>query len=488
MPQEIITVRPTSQAHDAEVPVARTVSETEKKQTNNPSSSDTFTSSGNDQIDLAHDGKFSFTEALKNFGKGIISPITSMFSSVTNFLISVGMMFATIGLGFLVGATIMQGIGVGFFIFGGAYAAYELGKGVYKFIDSAIKGDKDGMENSFKDFGAGVGGVAMTLLGARGTAQFMKGLRTKSSKVNQLSVEQSLNQRSVGSIKEVNLKEILKDRLTQDKPVKVPSAVRKEANELYLEEIKDMAASLGIPEKENALRETLPKIEFREMKDYMGLVAFPLFYKIRIKLDPFWNFCFLKTIPHEVGHLEQGVFQLIHLSRREFVESYAEAFLAKVLSKSEATPSKFSIYITRLLLRIAATMGWDRNIKYVQTLKTVTTQADKQRAIRLIRARANYSDFKGSGYTAYSNDLLEIDADMRAILSNLKRLSKRISAEKIPHNINELRGTLKSLGQKFKRESKKPIDPAWDEISLKIKQIKDLLGSNARSLQHLAST
>ena len=37
------------------------------------------------------DGKFSLWEAAKNFGKGLISPITGMFSSKKNFLIGAGM-------------------------------------------------------------------------------------------------------------------------------------------------------------------------------------------------------------------------------------------------------------------------------------------------------------------------------------------------------------------------------------------------------------
>ena len=71
MPQEITIVKPANLVLDAQKSVARTASQSEKEQTNDSSSSDTFTSSSN-QIDLAHDGKFTFKQAGKNFVDGIL--------------------------------------------------------------------------------------------------------------------------------------------------------------------------------------------------------------------------------------------------------------------------------------------------------------------------------------------------------------------------------------------------------------------------------
>lgn len=162
--------RKTSHAHGMQALAADDVipQEESKAKTKEPDI-DSFHSSqaSSKQNDPAHDGKFSVIQCGKNFLSGLISPIKAM---IEHPLYTLGMTLGTIGLGFLVGATIMQGIGVGFFLFGGAYATWQLGKGVANFAICAANGDKDGMENSFSDFGAGVGGVAMTLFGVRGTA------------------------------------------------------------------------------------------------------------------------------------------------------------------------------------------------------------------------------------------------------------------------------------------------------------------------------
>ena len=173
MPQEITKVRPTSQACNAQEPVAYTAPQPEKTESNS-SSSDTFTSSGNDQIDPSHDGQFTVPQAAKKFLEGLISPLKSI---IEHPFITAGAMLVMTGLGLLVGTTVMSGIGLGFFVYGGAYAAYEFGKGILNFGITVCHGDKDGMENAFKDFGSGISGVAMTLFGARGALQVFRKIR-----------------------------------------------------------------------------------------------------------------------------------------------------------------------------------------------------------------------------------------------------------------------------------------------------------------------
>ena len=48
--------------------------------------------------DASNDGKFSFKQAMKNYFKGLVSPVTSMFKSVKSFALGVGLMVAGIGL------------------------------------------------------------------------------------------------------------------------------------------------------------------------------------------------------------------------------------------------------------------------------------------------------------------------------------------------------------------------------------------------------
>ncbi|MDD3013518.1 MAG: hypothetical protein PHC34_07440 [Candidatus Gastranaerophilales bacterium] len=65
--------------------------------TTNPTANSSFSTTNAktvSSVDNTDDGSISFTEKLKCFGKGIISPITSMFSSAKNFAIGASMLVA----------------------------------------------------------------------------------------------------------------------------------------------------------------------------------------------------------------------------------------------------------------------------------------------------------------------------------------------------------------------------------------------------------
>lgn len=104
--------------------------------------------------------QFSFMSALKNFGKGLISPITSLFESRTNFLMGVGMI---VGGGLLLLATgglaapALLTLGVGMGVFQGATAAYKI----------ATAKDNEEIEKAFFDIGSAVSVTGMSLLGAK---------------------------------------------------------------------------------------------------------------------------------------------------------------------------------------------------------------------------------------------------------------------------------------------------------------------------------
>lgn len=129
-----------------------------------PVQGDSFTSSptGNDgKFDYSiDDGKISFGDKLKNVGKGLISPITNMFSSPKNFLIGAGMMVA--GAALMIGTA---GAAAPILIAAGVTAgAVQLGTGAYK--AATAKTDAEA-EAAWQGIGAGTTSVGLSVLGAK---------------------------------------------------------------------------------------------------------------------------------------------------------------------------------------------------------------------------------------------------------------------------------------------------------------------------------
>ncbi len=110
------------------------------------------------KTDKSNDGKFSLLEAGKNFVKGVISPITTMFSSVTNFAIGAGIIAA--GVALISAAPVMAiplvalGLGMG---------AVTTGFGVYK-LATAKNGDD--AEKAFHNFGQAFFEIGGAMLGS----------------------------------------------------------------------------------------------------------------------------------------------------------------------------------------------------------------------------------------------------------------------------------------------------------------------------------
>lgn len=105
---------------------------------------------------------FSIWRALGNFARGLVSPITSMFSSPTNFLLGAAMIIGGAALIIATGgaaAPILIGVGLGF-------AAVQAGTGVYRL---ATAQNAEQAEAAFGDFGAAVGTAGLSVLGARGS-------------------------------------------------------------------------------------------------------------------------------------------------------------------------------------------------------------------------------------------------------------------------------------------------------------------------------
>lgn len=112
------------------------------------------------EVDETCDGKFNADQALKNFGKGLVSPITSMFSSKKSFLIGATTILGSVALVIATGGAaapllVTAGVGLG---------ALQAGKAVYN-IASAKNGDD--VEKAFYDIGGATGAIGLSLLGAK---------------------------------------------------------------------------------------------------------------------------------------------------------------------------------------------------------------------------------------------------------------------------------------------------------------------------------
>lgn len=132
----------------------------DKKAQKSPDST-VFESKKDTKTDLSNDGKFSLSEAAKNFAKGLVSPITGMFSSWKNFALGVGMIA---GSALLIAATggaaapVLVAAGV-------AMGAVQAGSAAVK-IATAKNGDD--IEKAFYDVGGATSTIGLSVLGAKG--------------------------------------------------------------------------------------------------------------------------------------------------------------------------------------------------------------------------------------------------------------------------------------------------------------------------------
>lgn len=139
-----------------------------KVQTNKVKNNPCFTSVNEtpdsfNKKDPSCDNKFTKLEALKNFGKGLISPLKAI---VQHPFISLGMIGATIAACMAVPALgpIMT---LGF----GALSLYEVGKGTYNAVKEYKRGNYDNSEKAFEKIGTGVVGTVLTALGLKNSAK-----------------------------------------------------------------------------------------------------------------------------------------------------------------------------------------------------------------------------------------------------------------------------------------------------------------------------
>lgn len=116
--------------------------------------------------DKSANGKFDVSECIKNFAKGVLSPITAV---VKHPLITVGTVAVTAA-----ACTLVPVLGpimaVGF----GALSVFQLGKGVVNVVKYCKNGEYDNAEKSFNEVGQGAVGVAMGVAGIKQSAKVAK--------------------------------------------------------------------------------------------------------------------------------------------------------------------------------------------------------------------------------------------------------------------------------------------------------------------------
>ena len=180
--------------------------------------------------DGMNDGKISFKEKVKNFAKGIISPITTIFKSPKNFVIGLG---AIGGTAVLIAAT------------GGAIAPFLVAAGVIgggiqivKNTNNARKATTDVQaKQAWQGIGSGTTAVASSIIGAKGA---LKATGVDTSKMNIIkatiecikrvpaSIKNSVNAFKTGAFIS-NLKSVFKTKNESPKKIQKEAKARTDA-------------------------------------------------------------------------------------------------------------------------------------------------------------------------------------------------------------------------------------------------------------------
>lgn len=127
---------------------------------------DSFEKTTDVKEDKSNNGKFDISECIKNFAKGVISPLTAI---VKHPLMTIGVVGATV-----VACQLIPVLGPILAIGFGGLSAFQLGKGVYDVVKNYKNKDYDNAEKSFDKVGQGTVGVVMSALGLKQSAKVAK--------------------------------------------------------------------------------------------------------------------------------------------------------------------------------------------------------------------------------------------------------------------------------------------------------------------------
>lgn len=129
---------------------------------------DTFKNS--QSVNKSNNGKFDFSEAAKNLGKGIISPLTAI---IKHPVATIGVLAATVA-----ATTLVPVLGPLMAIGFGAASVYQIGKGTYDAAKNYKNGNYDDAEKSFDKIGQGIVGTVLTALGMKQGAKVANEAKT----------------------------------------------------------------------------------------------------------------------------------------------------------------------------------------------------------------------------------------------------------------------------------------------------------------------
>ncbi len=148
--------------------------------TNNLPKEDSFEKK---KVDKSNNGKFDITEALNNFGKGLLNPLTAV---IKHPVITIAMIGITAAACSLI-PVLTPILGIGF----GALSLFQLGKGCVGVAKNIKNKEYDKAEKSFDTVGQGTIGTILSALGLKQSAKVAKEAKLMSElKVNSLSTAQ----------------------------------------------------------------------------------------------------------------------------------------------------------------------------------------------------------------------------------------------------------------------------------------------------------
>lgn len=192
------------------------------------------------KTDKSNNGKFDFSEAGKNFLKGVISPITTVIKHPVATLGVIGVTAVACSLVPVLGPITAIGFG--------ALSLFQLGKGCYNAAKLYKNGQYDNAEKAFNEIGQGTVGVALTAVGVKQSAKVTKEAKlmnelnvTSLSKAQKQAIASEVNEGTFASaMKEVGslftTKSGLKAVLNQFKPANISQRGKDALNFLFKRE------------------------------------------------------------------------------------------------------------------------------------------------------------------------------------------------------------------------------------------------------------
>ena len=195
-------------------------------------------------VTKSNDGKFSVSEAGKNLIKGVVSPVTELFKSKTNFITGVAMMAGAAALTVATGGAATPLLIAAGVAMGGVQAA----KAGYK-IATAKNGDD--VEKAFYDVGGATSAIGLSAIGAKGALKQAgiktDGLKTLSAVKKCFTSAKTTFTDSVNSFKQgfykTHFRNFKRELTKSRKFKKLAQELRAEVEKTYeknIKEIKDM--------------------------------------------------------------------------------------------------------------------------------------------------------------------------------------------------------------------------------------------------------